>query len=160
MTRIYSSKKKGRRYAALFSVSVVFCMALQAQTAAVNPYPPAPQPDRIVLNVTEDPATSIAVNWRTCDTVRTGFIEIAPVSADPRTVSKATRRPATSEAFRLEDIAATYHSVTVPGLTPSTVYMYRVGQGAYWSEWFHTRTAGKPGDKLSFIYLGDAQVGL
>lgn len=133
---------------------------LLAQTAAVNPFPPTPNPDRIVLNVTGDPSTSIAVNWRTCDTVREGFLEIMPVTADPRITGKALRKQAKSEAFRFEDIAARYHSVVVSGLTPKTMYMYRVGQGDRWSEWFHIRTAGTPGDKLSFIYMGDVQAGI
>ncbi len=160
MIRINSRKEKGYRHAGFISLCVIFCMAVQAQTTAVNPFPPAPGPDRIVLNVTRDPATSIAVNWRTCDTVREGFLEIMPVTADPRAVDKALQKQAKSEAFQFEDIAANYHSVTVSGLTPKTAYMYRVGQGAYWSEWFHIKTAGKSGDKLSFIYLGDVQAGI
>ena len=144
----------------LVILSAIFCIGVQAQTAGVNPFPPTPDPDRIVLNVTQDPSTSIAVNWRTCDTVREGFLEIMPVSSDPRTVDRASREQAKSEAFQFQDIAATYHSVTVGGLTPKTLYMYRVGQGAYWSEWFHTKTAGTVGDKLSFIYLGDVQSGI
>lgn len=160
MIGIHNKKKSRLRDICQVVICVMVCAAATAQTAIENPFPPAPQPDRIVLNVTQDPSTSIAVNWRTCDTVRTGILQIQPVTADPRTVDQAVRLPAKSEAFQIENITATYHSAMVSGLTPNTVYMYRVGQGTHWSEWFHTRTAGKPGDKLSFIYLGDAQVGL
>ena len=160
MIKIDQRKKGLSLHTGFVILLAIFCAGIQAQTAAVNPFPPTPDPDRIVLNVTRDPSTSIAVNWRTCDTVREGFLEIMPVTSDPRAVDKALRKQAKSEAFQFEDIAANYHSVTVSGLTPKTLYMYRVGQGAHWSEWFHTKTSGKPGDKLSFIYLGDAQVGL
>ncbi|MCO5241507.1 MAG: metallophosphoesterase family protein [Chitinophagaceae bacterium] len=159
---IYSRKSKARvcGYAGMIGICLFFSIIVHAQPVAENPFPPMPVPDRIVLNVTQDPSSSIAVNWRTCDTVRTGYIEIAPLTADPRLADKALRIPAKSEAFRFENISATYHSATVQGLTPGTSYMYRVGKERYWSEWFHIKTAGKPGDKLSFIYLGDAQVGL
>ncbi|HRP57742.1 metallophosphoesterase family protein [Agriterribacter sp.] len=160
MTKMDQPKKRLHLRTALVVLLTIVCSGLQAQTTTINPFPPTPNPDRIVLNVTQDPSTSIAVNWRTCDTVREGFLEIMPVTADPRIAGKATRKQAKNELFKLGDIAATYHSVVVPGLRSKTLYMYRVGQGAYWSEWFHTRTAGKPGDKLSFIYLGDAQTGL
>ncbi len=160
MRKVDRRKKRLSLHTGLVILSAIFCTGVQAQTAGVNPFPPTPDPDRIVLNVTQDPSTSIAVNWRTCDTVREGFLEIMPVSSDPRAVAKALREQAKSEAFQFQNIAATYHSVTLAGLTPKTLYMYRVGQGAHWSEWFHTKTAGTVGDKLSFIYLGDVQSGI
>lgn len=137
-----------------------WCSVLYAQSGVVNPFPPGSSPDRIVLNVTSDPSTSIAVNWRTCDTVKTGYIEILPAVSDPRELDNPLRKQAASKPFTFQTLNATYHSVVVTGLLPKTLYMYRVGKGNDWSEWFHTRTAGVNGDKLSFIYLGDAQVGL
>ena len=160
MIKVDRRKKRLSLHTGFIILLAIFCIGVQAQTAGLNPFPPTPGPDRIVLNVTQDPSTSIAVNWRTCDTVREGFVEIMPVTADPRAVNEALRKQAKSEAFQFENLAASYHSVIVSGLKPKTLYMYRVGQGAHWSEWFHTKTAGKPGDKLSFIYLGDAQTGL
>lgn len=140
----------------------LFCFvsnSVKAQSL-VNPFPAGPNPDRIVLNVTEDPSTSLAITWRTCDTVKKGFIEIIEASADPAAIAKAKQYTATSTPFQYENISAVYHSTVMKNLTPKTVYMYRVGQGDYWSEWFHTKTAGNNGDKLSFIYMGDVQVGI
>jgi hypothetical protein len=160
MCRANSRKDKICRYAGWTGLWIILCISIYAQTSPVNPFPPTPDPDRIVLNVTQDPSTSIAVNWRTCDTVRRGYIEIIPAVSDPRTSLNTPRTEAKSEPFLFGTTAATYHSAIVTGLFPNTLYMYRVGQGEHWSEWFHIRTAGKRGDKLSFIYLGDAQVGL
>jgi 3',5'-cyclic AMP phosphodiesterase CpdA len=50
-----------------------------------------------------------------------------------------------------------YHSVTFTGLKPKTRYVYRVGDGTVWTEWFEFRTASDQPDRLSFIYFGDAQ---
>ena len=133
---------------------------LQAQVAD-NPYLPGSFPDRIVLNVTEDPSTSMAVNWRTGEAITESFAEIAVAEADPRFVSKAKRIRAKTEKLVWEDTpTANYHSVIFEGLTPNTKYAYRVGNEKYWSEWIHFTTAGKPGEKFSFIYYGDVQVNI
>jgi 3',5'-cyclic AMP phosphodiesterase CpdA len=56
--------------------------------------------------------------------------------------------------------AVAYHSVRFEGLTPDTLYAYRVmGEDGHWSEWFQTRTAPKSG-RIRFIYMGDAQNGV
>ncbi|HEV7379783.1 MAG TPA: fibronectin type III domain-containing protein, partial [Dyadobacter sp.] len=68
-----------------------------------NPYIPAAQPDRIILNVTVDPSTSMAVNWRTSSDVTESFAEIAVASADPRFTDKVTRLKAKSETLKWED---------------------------------------------------------
>lgn len=139
---------------------ICYGVAVQAQDAGNNLFPPGANPDRVVLNVTQDPSTSIAVNWRTIDSVQQGFIEILQVTADPRKISEALKTPAVSTAFTLEKQSATYHSATISNLLPNTAYMYRVGSGNHWSEWFHTTTAGKAGEKFSFIYMGDVQAGI
>lgn len=139
--------------------SLVFSQSVRAQSSP-NPFPAGPDPDRIVLNVTQDPSTSLAVSWRTCDSVKEGFAEIIETTADPAAVSKASHYSAASESFQFENISVVYHSIVFKNLHPRTSYMYRVGRDNNWSEWFHVKTAGKPGDKLSFIYLGDVQVGI
>lgn len=42
-------------------------------------------------------------------------------------------------------------------LQPGTKYVYRVGDGVNWSEWFHFTTASSELQPFSFIYFGDAQ---
>lgn len=126
----------------------------------INPYPPQNDPDRIVLNVTQNPSTSVAITWRTALNVQKGIVEIMEVNADPIATLKAAKHTAVSTPFELNDIKATYHSIIIKNLLPSTKYMYRVGQGENWSEWFHIKTAGIRGDKISFIYMGDVQVGM
>ena len=59
-----------------FFLAVSITSLLHAQVAE-NPYLPSFLPDRIVLNVTADPSTSMAVNWRTAESVSESFAEIA-----------------------------------------------------------------------------------
>jgi len=141
----------------IFSIG---CFAAKSQRSD-NSYQPEIFPDRIILNVTQDPSTSMAANWRTSTFVNESFAELAIADADPRFVEKATRIKATSQKLEFDDTpTAMYHAVIFKDLVPNTKYAYRVGQGSTWSEWIHFSTAGKSGEKFSFVYYGDVQTNI
>ena len=119
-------------------------------------YAPRPLPDRIVLNWRGDPTTTQSVSWRTDPSVRQSVAEIAIANDAGRELQKKSV-PAWTEPFESSLGMANYHSVEFTGLTPDTLYAYRVGDGVNWSEWFHFRTASRDARKFSFIYFGDAQ---
>ena len=126
---------------------------------------PTRQPDRIVLNWSDDPATTLSVTWRTDTTITQATAQIAVATPAPRFDRNAQDVAASSEVLDLstvtnEHIKAHYHSVTFSGLTPSTLYAYRVGDGDTWSEWYQTRTADTTASPVKFIYFGDAQNGI
>ena len=56
---------------------------------------PSRDPDRVILNLTENPETSIAVNWRTDTTVTSGTVEWALATSGPEflnSVKKVTAK--------------------------------------------------------------------
>lgn len=114
-------------------------------------------PDRIILTMETDPATSMAVTWRTDTTVNTGIAQLNIASDAPNMAGTATRIEATSQLLAADGKSMHYHSVNFTGLQPATLYAYRVGDGEVWSEWFHFRTAADKQEEYSFIYFGDAQ---
>ncbi|MHA7130081.1 purple acid phosphatase family protein [Algoriphagus namhaensis] len=124
---------------------------------------PTVQPDRIILNVTEDLTTMAHITWRTSEEVDQGFVEIAAATADPMFIKKAAQYPAKTTLVDFTDIRvagtrAKYHSAKLKGLKPGTTYGYRVGDGKLWSEWFQFTTAtSDPDEAFSFLYVGDAQ---
>lgn len=131
---------------------------------------PSPLPDRIILTWAGDPARSQAVTWRTDTSVTEAVAEIArsedgPGFAPLRKAKKATAEappkvrtvPATTTPLRTDLGMAHYHAVQFTGLDPSTLYVYRVGDGVNWSEWFQFRTASAKPEPFTFIYVGDAQ---
>lgn len=129
---------------------------------------PSQVPDRIIANVTVDPAHSFAVNWRTDQQIVSGVVEIALATDGPEFLLDGIRTiEAKSELFENQNskeplVKAVYHSALVENLEPKTTYVYRVGNGIKdslaWSEWFQFTTASAtPGDAFSFIYFGDAQ---
>jgi len=123
--------------------------------------PATVQPERIVLNLTPDPATEMAVTWRSAPG-SAGVVQYARATNSPdfakapmtltATTDDATLPVRENPAFR-----AAYHSAVLKGLEPGTVYAYRVGDGTHWSEWFQFRTASKDPAPFRFIYMGDMQ---
>ena len=132
-----------------------------------------PWPDRIIVTIDGDPATTLSVNWRTDQSVAETRAEIALALPDARFDTEARSLMAETQALDLaqasgrghpfnkgvnEGLPTTHHhSVRFEGLEPDTLYAYRVqGAEGKWSEWFQTRTAASEGP-IKFIYLGDAQ---
>ena len=130
--------------------------ALSPVKAAIM-YAPSAMPDRIVLTLNGDPRTTQTVTWRTSVRVKTALAEIAEAEAGPGFVTKSKRFTADSQALKSDLNTAHYHSLTFQDLKPGKPYVYRVGDGVNWSEWFQFRTAAAEDQAFSFIYFGDAQ---
>jgi hypothetical protein len=123
---------------------------------------PTPFPDRVVLTWSGDPATTQSVTWRTDLSVTTPRLQYAVASPGPgfdHDAVTVTPRSETVDASVVEGevVVAQFHSATLAGLTPDTLYAYRVGDGGRWTEWFQFRTASTEPERFSFIYMGDAQ---
>jgi 3',5'-cyclic AMP phosphodiesterase CpdA len=123
-------------------------------------YLPGPVPDRIILTWSSDPSTSQSVTWRTDASVRQAVAEIAVAEDGPLFVRSAKSVPAESQDFESDVGQARYHSVTFSGLTPSTMYVHRVGDGSNWSEWSQFQTTSDRAAPLTFLYVGDAQTNI
>jgi 3',5'-cyclic AMP phosphodiesterase CpdA len=117
---------------------------------------PRPLPDRVVLTWDGDPATSQAVTWRTDTSIQRAVAELTLAAENAKDLKPVTV-PARTERFASDLGEAAYHSARFTGLTPDTLYAYRVGDGVNWSEWFHFRTASKETRPFTFVYFGDAQ---
>lgn len=127
---------------------------------------PTDFPDRIVLNATPNPTTSVVVTWRTSANAAEGFCELQSISDTRITAEKTTSFKAVSRFSEFGNqnetiIPANVHTVLISGLAPGNRYIYRVGAGKFWSEWFEFSTPGiGANDGFSFIYFGDPQVSL
>ncbi len=128
---------------------------LEAQS--FDEYPPSQTPDRIILTWSDDPATSQSVTWRTNTLVQKAWAEIAPADPTPDFLLNTDTIIATTTPLSSNLNRANYHSVTFTGLEPNTTYIYRVGNGVYYSEWLQFKTAEDKEAPFSFLYFGDAQ---
>ncbi|WP_420151688.1 fibronectin type III domain-containing protein [Spirosoma sp.] len=132
-------------------------LATVGWTQTHKEYPPGVYPDRVILGLQGNPATSQSVNWRTDSTVTNAVGAIAEADPSPDFVSKAAVVPATTERVLLDGKTVLYHSVHFQNLKPATQYSYRIGDGTHWSEWFHFKTAQDRPAPFAFLYFGDAQ---
>jgi 3',5'-cyclic AMP phosphodiesterase CpdA len=122
---------------------------------------PELQPSRIILGFDGDPATSLAVAWRTSGAVPAPVAQIVPDGPEPIVDSAAKTANASSARVALDGGgAAFHHHARFQGLSPATRYVYRVGDGRVWSEWYAVVTAARTPEPYRFLYIGDSQAGL
>ncbi|PWJ59321.1 calcineurin-like phosphoesterase family protein [Dyadobacter jejuensis] len=143
------------KYPLLSLCLLAICLPALAQEH--KSYPASPFPDRVILGWKGDPAHSQAVNWRTDSTITEGIAAIHEADASPDFQAHAKIIKAQNLPTTIEGKSVMNHEVNFTDLKPATQYVYRVGDGKYWSEWFHFTTASDKADPVSFIYFGDAQ---
>ncbi len=122
----------------------------------------SPDPDRIILTWSDDPATTQSVTWRTDASARKAWGQLAPATPsplfeDPVVVVEARTETVDVRHVERAGVLVNYHSVTFTDLEPGLLYAYRVGDGERWSEWFQFRTASREAEPFTFLYFGDAQ---
>jgi hypothetical protein len=118
-------------------------------------------PDRIILNLSEEPTTSVAVNWRTDTTITSSIVQWAEATHGPEFRQNLREINGIHERLTHQPendplVSANYHSALIDQLEPGKQYVYRVGSEQGWSEFFQIRMPD-PEKSLSFIYFGDAQ---
>ncbi|MBX2842585.1 MAG: metallophosphoesterase family protein [Flammeovirgaceae bacterium] len=123
---------------------------------------PSKSPDRVILNLTANPLESVAVNWRTDTTVVNGLVEVALSDPGPGFRENSMRINAKTAFLKTKhedepEIFANYHEAIIDNLEAGKKYVYRVGNGDAWSEWFQYQMPDPVNRPISFIYFGDAQ---
>lgn len=120
-------------------------------------FAPTVFPDRIMLSIPGDPATTRAVSWRTVfsDTVSAG--EITVINPSPSLEGSSLTVTGTVSPWEEGSTTAMGHKVIFSNLEPNTKYAYRVGNGTQWSEWFQMETSSVQDEPFSFLYFGDVQ---
>lgn len=121
---------------------------------------PSAMPDRVILTWAGDPATSQAVTWRTSTDVAKGIAQFAVATPNKNFTEHTTDVTAETQPFESELGSCHYHTAKFENLAPKTKYAFRVGDGTNWTEWSHFVTPSKEAEPFSFVYFGDAQVGV
>ena len=138
----------------------------QSQNEPTPAYPqadkhkPSTLPDRVMLTWEGNPADSQSVTWRTDATVKTAQAQIAKAGEGPELQEcrfDRARRPARRPTRPTSPTTPTYHTARFTGLESKTKYLYRLGDGTNWTEWYQFQTASANPEPFSFVYYGDAQ---
>jgi acid phosphatase type 7 len=130
-------------------------------------YPGTHFPDQVTLTWSEDPKTTVTVQWRTSLDVTRGVVQYATSrSHNSFTPGGASTVVATTELLEtpetVNDPFCNRHTAVLRGLDPGTAYVYSVGDGTAvaTTELAEFTTAPDGVEPFSFVYMGDAQNGL
>ena len=144
-------------------------------------------PYNVVANINGDPSTRMAFAWFTNDRMTEGQVQLTPladlsqlstafdaandvitVDATPTTTKKIRYAiglsgiPAASGVSMSTKYKYTSHKAIAEGLTPNTIYAYRVGVENAWSEvaYFMTAPSNEPdaSEEFTFIYMTDSHI--
>ncbi len=130
-------------------------------------YPATQLPDQVALTWSEDPRTTMTVQWRTSTAVTRGVVTYATRRSynsfnpgSPAVVVAKTELLETPET--VNDPLCNRHTAVLRGLEPGTAYVYSVGDGTdvATTELAEFTTAPDGVEPFSFVYMGDAQNGL
>jgi 3',5'-cyclic AMP phosphodiesterase CpdA len=138
---------------------IVLCIlpVIRAQESGFPNFAPTIYPERIMLTISGDPATSRAVSWRTVYNDSISIGQLATMDPAPKLEQHNDVFQGTYKPWSEGDQTAMGHKVIFQGLEPNTKYAYRVGDGKNWSEWFQFKTSSDSAEPFSFLYLGDLQ---
>lgn len=115
-------------------------------------------PDRIILNLTSEPSTSIAITWRTIEEIKNPLVQFAESTQWISFKQNVKEVSADVEKYVTDNAQEVFHySTIIKNLAPNTMYVYRVGGDSVWSEWNQFTTADSKNSPFKFVYLGDPQ---
>ena len=150
-------QSSGRNFCNIAFIILANFLPIISVGQANKQYPASRFPDRIILGFKGNPSVSQAVNWRTDSTVTEAVASIHEADVSPDFQNNARQVKAITQSAIIEGKTVHYHEADFSGLKPATQYVYRVGAGEHWSEWFHFTTASDKAEPVSFLYFGDAQ---
>lgn len=115
-------------------------------------------PQRIILNLTQDPSHSMAVTWRTESEITNPVVQISEAGSFTEFAENSRNFDASKEIINPDNGKTVfYYSVVTNELKPSTLYAYRVGGDEGFSEWNQFTTADDKTSPLKFVFFGDPQ---
>lgn len=129
----------------------------------VTEFPATQRPDQVVLTWSEDPRTSMTIQWRTSTAVKRGVVSFWKKNPDVGPPTRVEAETLLLETLETANDPVTHrHTALLRGLLPGTTYAYTVGDGqAQPTEVTGEFTTAPDGIvPFSFIYMGDAQNGL
>jgi hypothetical protein len=124
-----------------------------------TPYPSSEHPDQVVLSWTEEPKTTMTVQWRGNTEMREGAVRFRALGSEGLFQTVAAEFETIEDPFLANDRYCHKFHATLTGLEPGRGYVYQVGFPASdaWSELARFRTAPAAAEPFSFVVFGDTQ---
>lgn len=132
----------------------------QVESFTVTPQLGTQKPENITLTWNSDPSTSQHFTWRTGTATQNSVVEVVEETDPNGFSSESVIRVDGDNKFYADDkVEMTIHHADINGLTPGTIYQYRVGDGTQngWSEVGHFTTASNNEEAYNFLFFTDTQ---
>ncbi len=119
-------------------------------------FPTSGKPDQILLTWSDDPATTVNIQWRTNTDVQDGMVKYW-ISGSTDTLSAEAARFVMQDRMLYNDRYIHRFTALLSGLKPGKTYQYKAGshEKGIWSDVRNFKTEPKGTDKFSFIWFGD-----
>lgn len=124
------------------------------------------KPYHITLSWTQDPKHTQTITWKTETSITNGQVQYAKKAEEAAFPAQAQTVNAAQELFKSQQNGkageyseAHVFSATLIGLEPGETYIYRVGDGANWSDTYSFTTEAEQTDQFTFFVMGDSQSG-
>ncbi len=118
-----------------------------------TPFPSSEYPDQISLTWSDDPSTTMNIQWRTNSKVNQGQVRYWQKKQDMKT-SVAEKTLIENRLLKNDRYTHRFHAKLVE-LEPNTTYNYTVGYNQTWSDTSEFVTGPKDDEPFSFVYFGD-----
>ena len=123
-----------------------------------TPYPSSDKPDQIVQTWSDNPHTTLSVQWRTAPNNKVGIVRYWLQGTD-----KSNFKDVTAEIYQMEDVLLqndryiNRFTARLKNLKPGTSYSYIVGnpESNIWSDTLEFKTEQAESLPFSFVYFGD-----
>ena len=112
-----------------------------------------PQPDHIMISISDDAKTTMTVTWRTSTDVKNGYVLYREEGGE------TLRTDAVSEEFESDIDVSNIFWAKLTGLKPDTKYYYTCGDDSHRSREYHFTTEPENLTKFKFIAISDHQKG-
>lgn len=125
-----------------------------------TPFPSTLEPSSIHLTWSDDPRTTQNVQWRALPDVKQGIVQYRDTSTPDGPLQTAEAAlTLMQDRMLVNDAQCHWFNVEITGLTPDTVYDYRVvhPQQKTQSEWLTFRTAPDGHRPFRFLHISDTQ---
>lgn len=118
-------------------------------------YPSGLKPDQIMLTWSDNPATSIDIQWRTNTSIETGEVKYWLSGYSDTLISIADLKPMEDRLLQ-NDRYVNRFTARISDLQSGISYSYKVGSSSgVWSDIASFKTQDEVDDTFSFIWFGD-----
>lgn len=138
-------------------ILTVFVFIVVLAAVFLTPLEVSAEPDHVTLTWTDNPQNTQTITWRTECSPTPGLVQYDEAINDRVFPQGALVVTAHVQGLATDAGKMSIHSATLKGLKAGTRYVYRVGDGQYWSRQYYFTTAANKAQSFKFLVFGDSQ---